>query len=221
MFIRKFTSLPEGVTFAVLVMNALVPLLDRLTVPQIFGVGVAREQRFQGTALGAAVLVVVLVVAFAIGGPDRAAQPVISGGHYLPIAELLGTTDYEIEDINGTRYYTVRDGEGNLTGAAFVGEQRGFNGSIRYLIALDDQYAVQDLIILEHKEDPGLGARITQPAFLQQFVGLGPESKFEFGTDIDGLSGATISSRAVTTESAVCGRFMNAFFPARCCRRLG
>jgi RnfABCDGE-type electron transport complex D subunit len=215
-FIRKFTSLPEGVTFAVLVMNALVPLLDRLTVPQIFGVGVAREQRFQGTALGAAVLVVVLVVAFAIGGPDRAAQPVISGGHYLPIAELLGTTDYEIEDINGTRYYTVRDGEGNLTGAAFVGEQRGFNGSIRYLIALDDQYAVQDLIILEHKEDPGLGARITQPAFLQQFVGLGPESKFEFGTDIDGLSGATISSRAVTTgiRRSVEG-FMNAFFPSQ------
>ena len=133
MFIRKFTSLPEGVTFAVLVMNALVPLLDRLTVPQIFGVGVAREQRFQGTALGAAVLVVVLVVAFAIGGPDRAAQPVISGGHYLPIAELLGTTDYEIEDINGTRYYTVRDGEGNLTGAAFVGEQRGLTAAFDIL----------------------------------------------------------------------------------------
>ena len=118
----------------------------------------------------------------------------ISGGHYLPIAELLGTTDYEIEDINGTRYYTVRDGEGNLTGAAFVGEQRGFNGSIRYLIALDDQYAVQDLIILEHKEDPGLGARITSLLSSSSLWPWPREQIRVWHGYRSALSGATISS---------------------------
>ena len=214
-FIRKFTSLPEGVTFAILVMNALVPLLDRLTVPLIFGVGVAREQRFKGTAIGVAAVAVVFLLVFAIAGPEEAGLPVISGGSYLPIAELLSTSDYSIEDVGGTRYYTVRDDDGNLIRAAFTGAQRGFNDDIRYLIALDDDLVISSLRILGHKEDPGLGARITEPSFLQQFVGLGLDSKFEFGTDIDGISGATISSRALTTgvRRAMEG-FKAAFFPS-------
>lgn len=36
-FVRMFASAPEGVTYAVLFMNALVPLIDRYTVPRTFG----------------------------------------------------------------------------------------------------------------------------------------------------------------------------------------
>lgn len=37
MFVRKFASAPEGVTYAILFMNALVPLIERFTVPKTFG----------------------------------------------------------------------------------------------------------------------------------------------------------------------------------------
>lgn len=37
MFVRMFASAPEGVTYAILLMNALVPLIDRYTVPKTFG----------------------------------------------------------------------------------------------------------------------------------------------------------------------------------------
>lgn len=37
MLIRLFGSPPEGVTFAILIMNALTPLIDNLTVPRVFG----------------------------------------------------------------------------------------------------------------------------------------------------------------------------------------
>lgn len=37
MFVRQFASAPEGVTYAILFMNALVPLIDRYTVPRTFG----------------------------------------------------------------------------------------------------------------------------------------------------------------------------------------
>lgn len=37
MFVRKYASAPEGVTYAILFMNALVPLIDRYTVPKTFG----------------------------------------------------------------------------------------------------------------------------------------------------------------------------------------
>ncbi|HOB35566.1 MAG: RnfABCDGE type electron transport complex subunit D [Firmicutes bacterium] len=37
MYVRVFASAPEGVTYAILFMNALVPLIDRYTVPKTFG----------------------------------------------------------------------------------------------------------------------------------------------------------------------------------------
>lgn len=37
MFVRLYASAPEGVTYAILLMNALVPLIERFTVPKTFG----------------------------------------------------------------------------------------------------------------------------------------------------------------------------------------
>lgn len=35
--IRKFTGYPEGVSYAILIMNAFVPIIDRFTLPKPFG----------------------------------------------------------------------------------------------------------------------------------------------------------------------------------------
>jgi len=37
MIIRLFAGYPEGVSLAILLMNALVPLIDRAFKPKIFG----------------------------------------------------------------------------------------------------------------------------------------------------------------------------------------
>ena len=54
--------------------------------------------------------------------------------------------------------------------------------------------------VLEHKETPGLGSKIRDENFKQQYVGQSAES-IDFrvkkdGGDIDAISGATISTRA-------------------------
>jgi len=36
-FIRTAGSLPEGVMYSILLMNALVPLINRYTRPRVFG----------------------------------------------------------------------------------------------------------------------------------------------------------------------------------------
>jgi electron transport complex protein RnfD len=35
--IRLYGGYPEGVSYAILIMNLLVPLIDRYTVPRVFG----------------------------------------------------------------------------------------------------------------------------------------------------------------------------------------
>ena len=37
MLIRCFGSMPEGVSYSILLMNILSPLIDRFTVPKAFG----------------------------------------------------------------------------------------------------------------------------------------------------------------------------------------
>ena len=43
MLIRVFGGLPEGVMYAILLMNAATPLIDRYTQPRVFGHGVEKK----------------------------------------------------------------------------------------------------------------------------------------------------------------------------------
>jgi electron transport complex protein RnfG len=57
-----------------------------------------------------------------------------------------------------------------------------------------------DLTVLEHKETPGLGTKMTDPSFKDQFNGKNPDS-FQLkvkkdGGKVDAITAATISSRA-------------------------
>jgi electron transport complex protein RnfG len=47
----------------------------------------------------------------------------------------------------------------------------GFKTFVKVIVALDKGFSVMGLEIMEHEEDPGLGAEITQPYFKNQFRG--------------------------------------------------
>jgi electron transport complex protein RnfD len=47
MLIRKWGGYPEGVSFAILIMNALTPLINRGTRPRVFGQPKTSEARKQ------------------------------------------------------------------------------------------------------------------------------------------------------------------------------
>jgi electron transport complex protein RnfG len=59
---------------------------------------------------------------------------------------------------------------------------------------------IQNIFVIEHKETPGLGSKMTVPAFVNQFLDKNPEKmKLKVkkdGGDVDAITGATISSRA-------------------------
>ncbi|ETR73165.1 MAG: Electron transport complex protein rnfG [Candidatus Magnetoglobus multicellularis str. Araruama] len=55
------------------------------------------------------------------------------------------------------------------------GKSPGFKTHINFMLALDSQYAIVGLQILEHQEDPGLGAEIEQEYFKNQFTGKDAE----------------------------------------------
>lgn len=81
---------------------------------------------------------------------------------------------------------------------------KGYSSYIDILFAVNDQFTVEKLNILHHAETPGLGDEITAPWFKDQFKGKDEAhlvvKKGETKDYIQAITGATISSRAVTED---------------------
>lgn len=81
----------------------------------------------------------------------------------------------------------------------------GFGGAVDMMVGIDREGKVLGIRIISHAETPGLGASAaseneTGNAFRDQFVGLtGTLAVDKDGGEIDALTGATITSRAVTS----------------------
>jgi electron transport complex protein RnfG len=60
----------------------------------------------------------------------------------------------------------------NGTPAGFVveGESRGYKNRIRFFVALGPEFTIRGVRVVEHEEDPGLGAEVATPAFQGQFL---------------------------------------------------
>lgn len=95
--------------------------------------------------------------------------------------------------------YTVLAG-GETIGHAFMAQGRGYGGAIDILVGLKpDNKSLQGIKIITQQETPGLGAKIVNASFLDQFKGV-PVDKVDLtrnGGKIDAITGATISSSAV------------------------
>ncbi|MBG7629295.1 MAG: RnfABCDGE type electron transport complex subunit G [Bacteroidetes bacterium] len=88
-----------------------------------------------------------------------------------------------------------------FVGAAVIGStEKGFSGLIKLMIGFKPDGTVQNIVVLEQKETPGLGTKMKDEKFLAQFRDKNP-SAFNLkvtkdGGEVDALTGATITSRA-------------------------
>jgi electron transport complex protein RnfG len=97
-----------------------------------------------------------------------------------------------------TLIYQGINEQDQVIGYAFVGEANGYGGVIRVLVGVDEASdQILNIKVLEHTETPGLGSRIEDESFRNRFVGKTIEDPIAINQDIDNISGATVSSRAV------------------------
>jgi hypothetical protein len=80
---------------------------------------------------------------------------------------------------------------------AILDQQLGQHEPIDFGVLLDGQATVVRVEILAYREAYGDGVR--SPVFRQQFAGLGPSAPMRPGKDIKIVSGATISTRSIST----------------------
>ena len=77
---------------------------------------------------------------------------------------------------------------------------KGFSGRINIMAGFKPDGTILNIVVLEHKETPGLGTKMTDPLFKDQFNDKNP-ADFTLkvkkdGGQVDAITAATISSRA-------------------------
>ncbi|MDF1536654.1 MAG: RnfABCDGE type electron transport complex subunit G [bacterium] len=129
----------------------------------------------------------------------RSLEAVLPGLEMDPDTFFLDMTR---EDGTNVRVYRARGEDGQVVGAAFqVVAPDGYSGGIFIMMGLTPDARLGGIEILSHAETPGLGALIEKEEWKGIFRGLSLETaNFKVkkdGGDIDQITGATISPRAV------------------------
>ena len=104
--------------------------------------------------------------------------------------------------------YRVTRGKVQLATIGRVHSRQGYNGDIHLWLAKDQKARVLAVRIISHKETPGIGDRVDHRVsdWLDQFEGHSSEGSNwrlrSAGGDFDGITGATVTSRAVVNAVA-------------------
>ena len=118
--------------------------------------------------------------------------------------EVLPLADSFSEDIvpsSGGIITSYSEGTsgGSNAGYAFAVETRGFDAGLKLMVGIDGDGVISGVTVLSSNETPGLGAR-AQEVLSPQFAGKSGELKLsKNGGEIDAITGATITSNAVTS----------------------
>jgi electron transport complex protein RnfG len=105
-----------------------------------------------------------------------------------------------IKSVEGLDYYTATKGEEVVGYAVKSFTDKGFSGHFTMMVGFKPDGTIHNITVLDHKETPGLGTKMKEPKFKDQFPGKNPESfKLKVKKDggpVDAITAATISSRA-------------------------
>ncbi|MBU4386057.1 MAG: RnfABCDGE type electron transport complex subunit G [Actinobacteria bacterium] len=86
------------------------------------------------------------------------------------------------------------------SGVIIILKVKGYGGPIRMAVGIGEDGAVKGISIISQNETPGLGANVEKEEFLGQFIGKTPADQLKVGESVQGITGATITSKAATKE---------------------
>ena len=143
--------------------------------------------------------VICLVVAGALAGSNaitaRKIEELNRRNTEALMKQVLPAEAYEEVSAEGGTVYRASSG-GAAAGYVIVTAAKGYGGDVQVMTGFDETGAITNIdIVACDDETPGLGQRVKERAFLDQFVGKAEKTVLK--TDVDAITGATISSTAV------------------------
>ena len=237
---RIYGGSAEGVSYAIIISNLLVPLIERFTQPKSFGKGAELQKEEGGSAADGKKMdkksiviatVAILVITLVAGGvlayvqqitkkPIEQAEQQAKEDAYREVftdADAFRTVDgFDSETASAwlsdkgykadiDEAVTACDKDGNALGYVFViTSHEAYGGDLQLALGVAEDGTTNGISFLSLSETAGLGMQADTDEFKSQFAGKNV-AQFKYtksgaasDEEIDALSGATITTNAVT-----------------------
>lgn len=145
--------------------------------------------------------VICLLAALLLAALNRVTTPVIAENELetanavyaalLPEADGFTRLPSDIEGVTAVMKAN------NGVGYVITAQSRGYGGQVPAAVAFSADGVILGVTMMDNSETPGLGQKVTEPAFSAQFAGKTAEPLTI--DEIDAVTGATISSRAAVS----------------------
>lgn len=113
--------------------------------------------------------------------------------------------EIETDEASGVAY-PAKMGSETVGYAIETATSKGFGGAIKIMVGFDMNGNIINTKVVSHAETPGLGAKMVEDEFKNQFCEMNPAKNNitvkKDGGEIDAITAATISSRAYTDAIA-------------------
>ncbi|GKZ04543.1 electron transport complex subunit G [Paraclostridium bifermentans] len=163
--------------------------------------------------LGAILFVICAVASLMLSLTNNITAPVIeqrniqanneSRQEVLQVAEEFS----EVKDVKGDLIEEVYQGTkgGEVVGYTIKTTPKGYGGKVEVMVGISNDGKISGVKIGNHSETPGLGSKSADPSFKDQYNGKSTKTPLNVvkgnasnENDIVAISGATITSKAVT-----------------------
>lgn len=122
-------------------------------------------------------------------------MPAFSNNPVQEMYKVPGPEGYDSLEI-----YPAENNGKYLGAAVRTYSKKGYAGEVWLMVGFNPEGEIRNIDVLEHKETPGLGTKMSDAKFKDQFSGKHPEqynlNVKKDGGDVDAITAATISSRA-------------------------
>ncbi|MDM8160044.1 FMN-binding protein [Labilibaculum sp. K2S] len=106
----------------------------------------------------------------------------------------LNLDAFNCEGVRDVNLSTLKKAD-KLMGFACFASSKGKNDFFDYMVVFNENLEIQKVVVLIYRSS--YGGEIMAKSWLKQFIGKIGGEEMEFGKDIDGISGATISAPAM------------------------
>lgn len=207
--IRLWGSYPEGVGFAILIMNAFVPLINKGFKPTLF----RKEINLFSYQLSAnkkvilfATIMITVMISLLVLVYKFAKDPIIKAKEKTELEKLQSVLPpFDNNPLDSVQlfdeliFYTAKKGNKVVGYACNSFTEKGFNGKFSVLVGFKPDGIIYKSMVLKQNETPGFGDRMNT-SWNEQFNNkdltvFNLRVKKDSG-NVDAITGSTISSKA-------------------------
>lgn len=166
------------------------------------------------TSLTVKLLLICGIVAALLAGVNMVTEPIIAANNQKTfesaMAQVLpdagGFVPVETEGFSPTESGVTLDSVYRAENGGYVVSTvcaEGYGGDVSVMVGITADLKIHQAKIMSMSETPGLGAKAAQPDFINQYSGLSGgiqviKNSAPTGNQVEAISGATVTSKAVT-----------------------